>query len=276
MTRLTALTSAAVLLLLPALHAQSPSAPLMEVASVKLHPPDDNTQWMINPQPGGRLRLRGTPERLIAIANRLQMDQVVAAPSWAKSDTYDIMVKVRDGVAINIDTVAAIVREVIADRFQLQTHADSRELPVYLLTAARADRSPGPHLSRASFDCTLRNGPPPPLAAGQAPPPDAGRCGLNTAPGEIHMGGFPLNPLIVALSQVVGRVVVDRTGLEGIWNLDVEYAAEQPAAPGAPPLATDRPSLFTALQEQLGLKLEAGRAPVPVLVIDRLSRPSED
>src|SRR5688572_31474585 len=92
---------------------------LVEVASVKRHPPAENVQWMIAPEPGGRLRLRLTPERLVAVAFRVQMDQIVNAPAWARSDMYEILVKVREGAAVNIDTVGPIASEVAADHFQL-------------------------------------------------------------------------------------------------------------------------------------------------------------
>ena len=137
---------------------------LIEVASVRRQPPEDNVQWTIAPQPGGRLMLRMTPERLIAVAFRVQLDQVVNAPGWARSDFYDIFVKVRDGVAVNIDTVGPIAREVAVDRFQLKTHEEKRELPVYLLVRSRADGTLGARLTRAETDCTLR---------GQAPVPPA-------------------------------------------------------------------------------------------------------
>ena len=253
--------------------AHGQDAPLVEVASVKLHPPDENSQWMIAPQPGGRLRLRLTPERLVSVAFRVQMDQVAGAPGWAKSDVYDILVKVRDGVGVNIDTVGPIAREILLDRFRATTHTETREMAAYLLVRARDGGTLGPRLAAAQMDCTLRGGPPPPRAAGDPPPAAASRCGLSQRAGAIQMGGFPIDAFARVLSSLAGRVVVDRTGLTGNWDLDLEFAPDP--APGAPP-ATDAPSLFTALQEQLGLKLETGRAPVPVVVVDSLTRPAAD
>ena len=89
------------------------------------------------------------------------------------------------------------------------------------------------------------------------------------------MSGFPMDPFVRILSNIVGRVVVDRAGLEGNWDLDLEFAPDlSPDSAIAP--ATDRPSIFAALTEQLGLKLEAGRAPVSVVAIDEIRRPAED
>ena len=251
--------------------------PLVEVASVRRHPPDENAQWMIAPQPGGRLLLRLTPERLVSVAFRIQIDQVFNAPGWAKSDMYDILVKVRDGVAVNIDTVGPIAREVAVDRFQFKTHDETRELPVYLLARARPNGALGARLTPAQMDCTLRGGPPVPRAPGEPAPAAASRCGLTQRPGIINMGGFPIDALVRVLSSTVGRVVVNRTGLEGNWDLDLEYAPDLSAGGAVgQSAATDRPSIFAALQEQLGLKLEAGRTPVPVVAIDGIRRPVDD
>ena len=247
---------------------------MVEVASVKLHPPDENRQWMISPQPGGRLMMRLTPERLVSVAYRVQMDQVVNAPSWAKSDTYDILVKVREGAAVNIDTIGPIAREILVERFHATTHMDSRDLPVYLLVPAR-EQGTGPRLMPAQMDCTLRGGPPPLRTAADPAAAAAAHCGLTQRGGQINMGGFPIDAFARVLSSLAGRVVVNRTGLSGNWDLALEFAPEAAQVAPAPP-ATDAPSLFTALQEQLGLKLEAGRAPVPVVVIDSVSRPSAD
>ena len=260
-------------LLLATAHTQQ----LIDVASVKRHPPDENVQWTIAPQPGGRLLLRLTPERLAAVAFRIQMDQVVNAPGWAKSDLYDILVKVRDGVAVNIDTVGPIARELIVDRFQLKTHEEQRELSVYLLVRSRVSGPLGARLAPAKMDCTLRGGPPAPRAPGEPPSPAASRCGLTQRAGIINMGGFPIDALVRVLSSTVGRVVVNRTGLEGNWDLDLEYAPDISAdTTASPAAASDRPSIFAALQEQLGLKLEASRAPVPVVAIDNLQRPADE
>ena len=136
-----------------------------------------------------------------------------------------------------------------------------------------------------------RSGPPP-----GPPPPGAGApnaaaalgslerplCGMRIAPNQVLAGGMPLSTLTQMLSQFTQRVVIERTGLEGNFDIDMTFTPERmpPGAPppGAPPLTIDPngPSLFTALQEQLGLKLESERAPVEVLVIDHVERPTPD
>jgi uncharacterized protein (TIGR03435 family) len=218
-----------------------------------------------------------TPERLVSVAFRVQMDQVVNAPGWARSEVYDIFVKVREGVAVNIDTVGPIAREVAVDRFQLKTHEEKRELPVYLLVRSRADGTLGARLTRAETDCTLRGQTPVPPAPGEPLPQNLSRCGLTQRMGVVNMGGFPMDAFVRVLATTVGRVVVNRTGLDGNWDLDLEYAPDLSAdGPAGQSAATDRPSIFAALQEQLGLKLEAGRAPVSVVAIDNIRRPADD
>jgi uncharacterized protein (TIGR03435 family) len=249
---------------------------LVEVASVRRHPPDENLQWTILPQPGGRLLLRVTPELLVSVAFRVQMDQVVNAPAWARSDLYDILVKVRDGVAVNIDTVGPIAREVAIERFHLKTHDATRQLSVYLLGPARADGSLGSRLTPAAIDCTLRGSAPAARGPDSPLPAAIERCGLTQRPGLIQMAGFPVDALIRVLSSSVGRVVVNRTGLEGNWDLQLEYAPDLSGDGPAGQSSTEHPSIFAALQEQLGLKLESGRAPVPVVTIDDIRRPSDD
>ena len=245
---------------------------LVEVASVRRHAPAENAQWLIAPEPGGRVRLRLTAERLVAVAFRLQLDQVVSAPAWARSDLYEIVVKLREGSAVNIDTIGPIAREIAADRFALKTHEETRELPVYLLVRSRADGTPGSRLKQAQVDCTLRT--PVARTPDQPLPPEYTRCGLSQRPGVISMSGFPVDPFVRVLSNLVGRVVVNQSGLEGNWDLDLEFAPDL-SSDGAG-AATDRPSIFAALTEQLGLKLEAARAPVPVIAIDEIRRPAED
>ena len=100
-------------------------------------------------------------------------------------------------------------------------------------------------------------------------------------PGMIRMGGMPISTFPQMLSNMTGRLVLDRTGLTGNWDFMLKFAAEQRGQPppGERPLPAidpDAPSIFTALQEQLGLKLESTKAPVEVTVIDSIEHPTED
>lgn len=182
------------------------------------------------------------------------------------------------------------MRSLLAERFKLSVHRESREVPIYHLILARSDGRLGPELRPSSVDCRalvearkaegLKPEPPKP---GERP-----QCGARVGFGEIAAGGQPLFELITILSATVQRNVVDRTGLSGIFDIYLKWTPDQlpPRPPGLPadqPLRINGaeidpngPSIFTAVQEQLGLKLDAQRGPVEVLVIDRIERPTPD
>ena len=175
-----------------------------------------------------------------------------------------------------------MLRTLLADRFGVVVHQEMRELPVYELVVARADRKFGPEISPSKLDCEnqapgRRGGPPPPGNPAQP------ICGMRIAPGQMVMGGTPMAQFATVLSNFVQRVVLDRTQLAGAfdfrlsWTPDrIPQGAPPPGAPALPPVDPNGPSLFAALQEQLGLKLESTRAPLEVLVIDRAERPMPD
>ena len=162
-----------------------------------------------------------------------------------------------------------MLRSLLEDRFRLSAHRETRDLPIYALVLARADGRLGPQLRQTTSDYCARL-----LAAagkaGDTPVPPGGPvCGMR--PGgtgnEITAGAMPMNEFARFLNVNVGRTVVDRTGLTGVWDFDLKWSA-----PNAPTPDPDRPSIFTALQEQLGLRLDAATGPVEVLVIDRVER----
>ena len=163
-------------------------------------------------------------------------------------------------------------------------------MPIYALTRLRTDRL-GPRLEQSALDCqaiitsaqaAARAGGPAP----QPPPPDAsGRptCGIRGGFGTLAGNGFPMAQLVNTLAQLVRRTVIDRTGLTGPWAFDLKFAMDAnqmpfAAPPGAqiPPIDPDAPSIYTAVEEQLGLKLESTRGPVDMVIVDRLERPTTD
>jgi bla regulator protein blaR1 len=175
------------------------------------------------------------------------------------------------------------LRALLADRFKLAAHRETREMEVYALVLARPGGQPGPALKPSTTDCspeavTARRGGPPPAAPGRDAPVF---CGLRGTVGKIQLGGFPLSTFANSLQGLAGRMVVDRTGLTGNWDGELTFAQERsnaPLPPGVelPPVDPNAPNLFTALQEQLGLKLEATKAPVEVLAIDSVQQPTPD
>jgi uncharacterized protein (TIGR03435 family) len=271
----------------------SPPGPSFEVASVKPNKSGDG-RVMIGMQPGGRFTTTNVPLRmLIRSAYQLQDFQIVGAPDWINSERFDIIAKAEGDVPPPpIGTpgpMQFMIRNLLAERFKLVVHTDTRDLPIYAMVPARSDGKPGPQLRPSTIDCAAmmargRNGGPPPTppAPGERP-----ACGMRIGAGTMSAGGFPLSQLATTLSQFVQRVVVDRSGLTGNYDLDLTWTPDRslqggpggPPPPGAPPLPPvdpDGPSIFTAIQEQLGLKLDAQRGPVEVLVIDSVERPTPD
>jgi uncharacterized protein (TIGR03435 family) len=282
------------------LRAQSPAAnsgtPAFEVASVR--PNKSSEARGIRLQPGGRFTAVGIPLRdLIRIAYGLQTlllpGQIVGGPDWLGSDRFDIVAKAEqdfgppppEGGPPN--ELLAMLRTLLEDRFKVKVHTETRELPIYALVMARSDRKMGPQLRSSAGDC-VRPGSVP--ARDNAPPPrapDASRfCGniRNNLTGVISGTGITMEQWATTLATfpIVSRVVRNRTGLTGEFDLHMEFVPaflQNPNPDGGPvpnPEATSGANLFTALQEQLGLKLDSQKGPVDVLVIDRAEKPSED
>jgi bla regulator protein blaR1 len=267
--------------------APDPNVPLFfEAASVK--PSNATIPGMgIRRQPGGRFNTVNTPLKLlITFAYQIQDFQLVGGPGWMNSDRFDIVAKMEGDPPPIIpgsgaDHMMLAMRSLLADRFKLVVHRETRQLDIYALTMTKPGGPPGPALKPASGDCSpaafaARRGGPPPTGG---PPPVV--CGMQQGPGRIRFGGFPLSLFATGISNRVGRAVVDRTGLTGNWDFELSFAAEVP--PGAlppgeqPPRADpDAPDLFTAVREQLGLKLESTKGPVEVLVIDSVQQPTPD
>jgi uncharacterized protein (TIGR03435 family) len=278
------------------LLAQSPTTigqvPTFDVASVKPNksgPGERRADF----QPGGRFISRNMPLRnLIAFAYGtplpLRPFQVVAGPSWVDTDGFDIEAKPssdlsetrgRSGYSV---TGELMLRSLLADRFKLQAHDEVRELPVYALVMARRDGKLGPQLRRSTGDDCVTAAP----GGGSSTPlgVDASQpCGsvFFTPPQRMSVRSAPIEIIVRFLQNAVAdRVVLDRTGLTGSFSMDLEYAREQPSLPRSPgvpaPIEQNGPSIFTAIQEQLGLKLESTRGPVTVIVIDHVERPTED
>jgi len=241
-----------------------------EVASIKRNPGID--QFVdLGLQPGGGLKTTNMPLMpLIWIAYGVQAYQIVDAPDWVRTERFDINAKPPDGVVHSRDAQFAMIRSLLEDRFRLRVRPDRRQMPVYNLVTARSDARLGSGLTRAAVDCAAEKGAP----TAPADPVAAG-CTLSTSPGRITSRGYALRVFATALGPSVDRVIVDRTGLTGTWNIDLKYAPDR-VAPDASPSSPDTPSLFTAIQEQLGLRLEPGTGLADVLVIEQVSRPTAD
>ena len=244
-------------LLLLATAASLAAQTLSYVASVKPNNAAD-PHGLNEYSPGGRFTaVATTVSTLIRNAYRIQGYQLIGAPVWFSTKRYDISAKADESPA---PTQQTLLRALLKDHFKLVAHNETRELPAFALTLARTDGRPGPNLIPSDFDCTAPHAPPEP---GRTP-----QCGAISNSGHFAGKAVLISQLVTSLSFFAGRIVVDKTALSGRYDLDLRWAPDE-AARGD----SDLPSLFTALQEQLGLKLVPERAPVEVLVIDSAAEP---
>ena len=242
------------------MRAQSPDSerPRFDVASVK---PNKSSEGVIRfaVQPGGRMVLTDIPvKQLIRAAYTLQLYQIVDAPSWTESERFDITgVTERELREDNVTwspggkyaLMQLMMQSLLADRFNFRAHFEERQGQVYALMLDDKQRA----------------------AKGLAPAKPCGAdCAMQIASGTLRAPNVELPLLAELLSQLTGRPVTDATGLTGAFEINLRWTPEsqEPTA--------DAPSLFTALPEQLGLRLDARRGPIRMLVIDSVERPSAD
>ena len=253
---------------------QQPSVGLsFEVASVKPNKSGDQASSSFV-RPGGRYTATNVTLRmLMRSAYGVHDDQIVGGPSWTNSDRFDIVAKAEGNQPTSIfrDQARLMLRSVLADRFKLVLHNETRELPIYALVVARGDRKLGPQLqpSDAAECVAVKARSPIPSTAADPPLP----CGGGFArTGRLGARGSAVSDLVTSISNAADRLVRDRTELTGNFDWDLQWTPEQ--FPQTEP--SESVSLFTAIQEQLGLKLESTKGPVDVLVIERVEHPSED
>jgi uncharacterized protein (TIGR03435 family) len=260
-----------------------------EVATVKRNTSAPGNS-LLRRLPGGRLTATNMPVRpMITFAYGLAQYQLVGGPSWITSDAFDIVAKMEGDPAPSPpgsgpDPIQLAMRGLLADRFRLKAHRETREMDIYALVMAKTGGAPGPNLKPSAADCAAqaaaaRRGGPPPGPPGP-PVPGSPFCGIFGGPGRLRFGGLPATAFAQAFSGQSGRMVIDRTGLTGSWDFELTFAVEGRGGPGggpdAPAADPNAPSFFTAVQEQLGLKLESTKGPVEVLVIDAIEKPVED
>lgn len=231
---------------------------------------------------------RGSRHEESGIAHRHSHDfQVSGGPGWLDSNRFDIVAKAEDDVPLNQKRL--MLRTLLAERFKLTVHTETRELPIYALVMARSDGRPGPRLRRTEADCAREasssddwaridhaSGARPCGFFGFAPGTD-----LPRGRGGLAFRGLTLAMFAKRLVPIVRRTVSDETGLAGYFDADFDFLAElppPPPPPGLPSAFGSDPfvSIFTVLPEQLGLKLDSRRGPVDVLVIDRVEPPAPE
>jgi uncharacterized protein (TIGR03435 family) len=255
------------------LTAQSPpSAFKFEVASIKQNKSGEE-RVSGGFLPGGLYRVANYPLRsLIAAAfmrPQVNPDFLIAGgPEWMDSDRFDIEARAAGEFPSGPDGPTAprrlMLQALLADRFGLRVHYEPRDRDFYALTPIRSDQKWGPQLRLSTADCTAQ-----------------GACAVKLGPGNIASAGMTISQLMNLLPRFVDRVVVDNTGLADRFELRLTWTPAPgewiaPVAGGNATAAPDGPSLFTAVQEQLGLKLQPRKGPVDTLIVDHAEKPTQN
>ncbi len=276
----------------PQSRAQAPSAsgaplPSFEVASIKPNRSGDRRIALM--MPPGRISAKNvTTKFLIEYAYNVKDPQISGGPGWINSERYDVEAKVSDAFADQTrklspderqEQLRLMMQSLLADRFKLTLRRETKELPVFALVVAKN----GPKLQESK----------------DVPGPDRlkgadelkGRRMAMMGRGQLNMTAAPTSLLADALSRQLGRNVVDKTGLKGNYDFTLKWTPDEsqgrmfggpdggegpPRGEAAPATDASGPTIFTALQEQLGLKLESQKGPVETLVIESVERPSEN
>jgi uncharacterized protein (TIGR03435 family) len=255
--------------------------PAFEVASVKPNKSASNVRGL-GFQPGGRFTATNVRlQELIAMAygtpQPIATFRILGGPDWIRTDPFDIVAKAADNfpetqTGPGWSVIGELMlQKLLAERFKLVMHRETRQLPGYVLVMARSDGKVGPQLLPSSGTDCLKAG----VAAGST---QLIRCGgfRSTAPQRMSARDVTMSAITRFVENNVGQVVTDRTGLSGTFNMDLDFTRRLSQAPAGDQPADSAPSIFTALQEQLGLKLESTRGPVEVLVIDSVEQPTPD
>jgi uncharacterized protein (TIGR03435 family) len=236
-----------------------------DVASIK---PNAANDGMISArmQPGGRFMATGlTAKGLLALSLGVRDFQILNAPGWAGSEHWDVNA-VAEGAPARLppEALRPMLLELLKDRLQLKMHEETKELPIYNLVVAKGGHKLKPNEEDA----------------------DKRRQRMGMGRGQIRATGAEMAGLASQLGQILGREVIDKTELKGSFDFELSWTPEPgqgggamggPPSPEArPAVDSSGPSIFTAVQEQLGLRLEAARGPVKIYVIDNMSRPTEN
>jgi bla regulator protein blaR1 len=276
-------------------QAPGETRPSFEVASIKPNTSGQNFV-SISQQPGGRFVANGmTLRSLITLAYRIRDYQIEGAPGWASSDRWNVEARAEEG-SIPLQTgprdpnapdpIGLRLQSLLEDRFQLKFHKEIRELPTYELTIAKGGLKLKPSADQTPYKPPEKSDPPAApkmIRPGDPLPRRSVRMGM----GELEASAIEFASFVQSLSGQLGRTVIDKTGLKGLYDIKLTWTPEmrQGAAPFGPLTAGTEVapasdpsgvSIFTAIQEQLGLKLESAKGPAEVYVMDGVQKPSEN
>lgn len=236
-------------------------SPKYEVSSIKPNGGSD-FRFAFRIEPNGSLNATGiTLKRLMMTAWQLQGFRIVGGPAWVDSQRWDVQAKSGVARSVSYDQSSQMLRTMLKERFQLQTHSEKRDLPIYELVVDRK----GPKFARVTDPKTKHD--------------------VRIANGSIQFTNATVATFASQLSYALARPVIDKTGISGEFNFALKWTPAPgedggpttsglpPGTPEEPASIQDGPSIFTAITEQLGLRLKSGRGPVEILVIDHAEKP---
>jgi uncharacterized protein (TIGR03435 family) len=260
----------------PLVPAQT-SLPAFEVVSIKPLTGDVVPRQAQAP-PDRFVRSNANVVELVQYAYGMQEFQVTGGPDWVRSSRYEVSA-IAEGPQTN-EQMQRMVRTLLADRFGLRTHSETREQNIYALVTARRDGRLGDRMRPSSIDCAAI------IDAGKVVMPKPGgppaQCfwfvAMMNGANRMRVDGIRLPRFATFLEAATLRKVVDKTGLTGTYDIDLEFLPDRGFVPAPPPpgvtQTAETPALLTALQDQLGLKLESERGPVEIIVIDSATPPT--
>jgi uncharacterized protein (TIGR03435 family) len=252
----------------------------IEVATVK--PNKAGGGQNIQVTPGGLVTITnmtvGTLIRMAYGSEAIQTQRQIVGPSWIDSDRFDISAKTALTLSDRDDLFRILVRSVLEDRFHIKWHREQREAAIYSLVLANNDRKLGSSMKASDGKCYGRRNPPPP----DTPFNPSTFCGNRGGSGDMMYTGQTIQEIAASLATfaAIARPVVDRTGLQGSYDLHLLFVPafinSENGTPVANPAADSGPNVFTALVEQAGLKLQSERGAVEHIVIDSVERAAEN
>lgn len=216
-----------------------------------------------------------TLRQLVQVAYDVRPYQLIAFPAWADNARFDV--SATTGVVASPGQMNSMLQSLLADRFDLAMHREQREVPAYALVLARPGSKLGPGIHPSTKDCESVRARPLDSITAQA---ECAGCSPQLGLARLNVSGVRISFLASGLTRIFERPVVDKTSLSGTFDVELSWTPDPTMLPNGVPspssVPSGGPSIFTALEEQLGLKVVSDRAPVDVLVVDRLNQLKPD
>lgn len=235
-----------------------------DVASLKPSPPGGNSSG-IHPDPGGRTyrATNTTLKYMLTVAYRIRAGQIASGPAWMDTDRYDMIANAER--PSSVDELHTMLKNLLAERFQLKFHMETKEMPVYALTVDKSGAKLTPHEAQNAGESLIEVWSSQPLHM------------------KVKATSAPMDYLAFRLAERMDRPVFDQTNIKGGYDFNLAYTLEPPATMqvgmvghNGIPIDFSGPTIFEALRQQLGLRLEPRKGPVEIMIVDRVEKPSEN